>query len=89
MGGGELVTTDEPAVFSEPFLNAIVVEDGESDGSFPDPSCTDESNWGEVFCETDDLVDQLVPSKAGPRWRGRGLSRRARLGYRMLGPLSV
>ena len=36
-GGGELVATNEPTVISEPFLDAIVVEDSQSDGSFPNP----------------------------------------------------
>ena len=47
--GGELVATDESPVVSESFLDAIVVEDGESDGRFPDPPWTDESGWGEVL----------------------------------------
>ena len=69
--GGELVTTDESTVYSEPFLDAIVVEDGKSDGSFTNPPWTDESDWGEVFCQTDDLLDQVVPPEAGPRWLWR------------------
>ena len=53
----ELVTSDEPTVVFEPFLDAIVVEDRQSDGRFPDPPCTDESDWGQVVYETDDLPD--------------------------------
>jgi hypothetical protein len=41
----------------EPFLDAIVVEDGQGNGCFPDATCTDESDWGEAFSETDDLLD--------------------------------
>ena len=63
--GGELVATDEPTVVSKPFLDPIVVEDGQSDGGFPDPSWTDESDWSEGFCEANDLLDQLVATKTG------------------------
>ena len=55
--GGELVATDESAVVPEPFLDAVVVEDGQSNGSFPDSSWADESSWSEAFRETDDLLD--------------------------------
>ena len=70
-GGGELVTSDEPTVVSKSFLDAIVVEDGESDGCFPDPPCADESDWSEMFCEADDVLNQLLASETGPRRRGR------------------
>ena len=43
--GGELVATDEPTVVTETLLNAIVVEDCQSDGRFADPPCADESDW--------------------------------------------
>ena len=89
VGGGELVTTNKPAVDSEPFLDATVVKDGKSDRCFPDPSWSDESDRSKVFCETDDLVDQLVPPKKRPRRRGRRLSRCDRLRYRMLDLLVV
>ena len=69
-GCGELVATDEPTVGSKPFLDAIVVEDGESDGCFPNPPCTDESDWSQMFREGDDLLDQILASETGPR-RGR------------------
>ena len=36
--GGELIAADEPTVVSKPFLDAIVVEDSQSDGRFPNPS---------------------------------------------------
>ena len=71
MRGGELVATDEPAVIPKPFLDAIVVKDGQGDGCFPDPPCTEESDSREVFSETNYLVDQFVASKTGVRWRGR------------------
>ena len=75
--GGELVAADEPTVGSEPCLDVIVVENGQSDGCFSDPSWTDESDRGNVFCETDDLLDQLVAPETGPRRLGRQLSGRA------------
>ena len=56
-GGGELVATDEPTVGSEPFLDAIVVEGGQSDGRFPNPPRTNESDWSKIFCEANDLLD--------------------------------
>ena len=65
------VTTDESTVISKPLLDSVVVEDGQSNRCFPDPSWTNEGEWGEVFCETDDLLDQIVAPKTGPRWWGR------------------
>ena len=55
--GGELVATDKPTVVPKPFLDAIVVENGQSDGRFPNPSCADESDWVEVFCEANNILD--------------------------------
>ena len=74
--GGELVTADEPTVVSEPFLDAIVMEDSQNDGRFPYPPCTDKGDGGEFFCEANDILDQLVAPETGPRWRGRRFSRR-------------
>ena len=53
----ELITTDEPTVIAKPFLDAIVVEDRESDRSFPDTPCTDDSDGFQVYDETNDLLD--------------------------------
>ena len=64
----ELVTSDEPAVIPKPNLYAIVVEDGQGDRGFPDATCTDESGWGEVLSETDDLIDKLFTPETGPGW---------------------
>ena len=55
--GGELVATDEPTVVAKPFLDAVIVEDGQGDGGLSDPTDTDEGEWGEIFCEADDLID--------------------------------
>ena len=76
MGGRELVTADESTLVTETLLDAILMEDGESNGCFSNPPWTDESDWGEIFSEIDDLFDQLGTSETGPRPRGRGLPRR-------------
>ena len=54
----------------------MVVEDGQSDRSFSNPAGTDESEWGEVFCEADDLINQFIAPEEGPWW-----SRRQFTGY--------
>ena len=77
--GGELVTTDEPTVVAKSLFDAIVMEHSQSDRRLANSSGTNESNWDEVLGEIDDLLDQLVTSEEGPRWRGRGFSRYARL----------
>jgi len=66
--GGKLVATDEPTVVIKPLFDAIIVEDGQSGGSFADSASTDQSDWGEVFCQTNDLFDQVVTSEEDPRW---------------------
>ena len=48
-----------------------MVEDGEGDGGFPNPPCTDEGNGFEVFSESDNLLNQLVTPETVPRGRGR------------------
>jgi len=73
---GELVATDESTVTAEPFLDSVVVEDSQSDGRFPDPACTDESNRRVVFSVADDPLDQLVASETRLRRWGRQFSRR-------------
>ena len=74
--GEELITTDKPTVVSKPLPGAIVVEDGQSDRCLPDSPCADESDWSEVFCEINDLLDQLIAPETSPRRRGRQFSRR-------------
>jgi len=73
--GGELVTADKPPIVSKQLLDAIMVEDRQSNRCFPNPPCTNESNWSEGFCETDDPFDELVAPKTGPWWWGRGFTR--------------
>ena len=55
--GWELIATDEATFAAKSFLDPIVVEDGQGNAGFPDPSSTDESDWTEVFGEMDDLLD--------------------------------
>ena len=70
----ELVAGDESTVMPEPRLDAVVVEDRESNGCLPNSCSTDEGNWFEIFCETNGLLDQLGASETGPRSRGRRYS---------------
>jgi len=77
----EPVATDESTLIAKALLDAMVVEDGHSDRSLPNPTGTDESEWGEVFCETDDLIDQLVAPEQGPRWSGRQFTGYGRFRY--------
>jgi len=44
---------------------------------------------GPMFCEVDDLLDQLAASKKDPQRRGRGLPRCARCKRRAQGPAVV
>jgi len=83
-GRGELVATDEPAIIPKPLLDAVVVEDGQSDGGLANPAGTDEGERSEVFCQINDFLDQLVASKEGPRWWRRRFSSRARYRYQTL-----
>jgi hypothetical protein len=52
-----LGTTDEPPVFTEPFLDAIVVENGESDRSFADTTGTDKSDGIEILDKANNPLD--------------------------------
>jgi len=74
---GELIATNESTVIAEPLLDAIMVEDRQSNGCFPDPPCADESDWSEIFGETKNPLDQFVPSEAGPRRLRRQFSKNA------------
>ena len=67
----ELIAADEPTVTTEQFLDATVVENGTSNGCLSDPPCTDQGNRLEVFCNFDDLLDQLLTSKKTLWRRGR------------------
>ena len=67
---GELVAADEATVVTESLLDAIVMEDSQSDRRLADPTGTNESDGCEVLDQTKDLVDQLGTSEAVP-WRRR------------------
>ena len=73
MSGGcwELVTSNEPTILAEPLLDTIMMEDSKSDGRFADSANTNESGWGETFCQGNDLFDQIITSETGSRRRGR------------------
>jgi len=43
-GPGELVTTDEATVVTESLFDALVMEDGQSDGRLADSTGTNESD---------------------------------------------
>ena len=40
LGSWKFVAADEASAFAKSFLNPIVVENGERDGRFPDPTST-------------------------------------------------
>ena len=44
-GSGELITTDESTVVAKPFLDPIVVEDGQGNRGLANPARTNESDW--------------------------------------------
>ena len=88
-GGWELVTTDESAVVAKPLLDSIVVENGQGDRGLPNPARPDETDWPKIFYETNCLLDELVASKKGPRWRRRGFSRRAGSMCKITGPTVI
>ena len=69
--------------------DAIVMEDGKSDGRLADSTGTDESDGCEIFGQTDDPLDQLVTSETGPRRRGRRFAECARSKYKIMDPLIV
>ena len=72
MGGRswELIATYESTVITKLVFDPSVVEDGESNRCFPNPSCTDESEGFKIFGEFNPLLNEGVTAKTGPRWRG-------------------
>jgi len=87
--GGELIASDEPAVDAKPFLDAIVMKDGQGNGSLANPADTNEGDRSEVLRKTGDLRDQLVASEEDSWWWGWGLPRYARWKYKISDPLVV
>ena len=55
--GRELIATDESTIIAKSFLNAMVVQDSEGDGCFPNPPCANESDRFKVFSETNDIFN--------------------------------
>ena len=68
---GELVATDESTVGAESLFEAIVVEDGQSDGRLPDAASTNESDGCQAFGQANDLFYQLAAAETDSRCRGR------------------
>ena len=64
----ELVAMDESSIVAEPF-GAIVMKDRQCDRDVPDCASIDESDRSEAFRKTDNLLDQIIASEMGPRWR--------------------
>ena len=87
--GRELITTDEPTVVTEPFLDAIIVEDGENNRRLSNSARTNESNRCEVSGESNDLLNQFVASETGPRWRGRHLTKYTRCKCEAVDPITI
>ena len=73
--GRELIAADESTVVTELLLDTTVVENGKGNRRFSNSACTDEGNWGEVSGQTDDTLDKLFASKAGPGRLGRQFSK--------------
>ena len=55
--GWELITTDEPTLVTKTSLDAVVVEDGQGDGSLSNSASTDESDRSEVFRESNNPLN--------------------------------
>jgi len=66
--GGEFVATDEPTIVTKPSSDATIVEDRQGGGRLANSASTDQSDWGEVFCETNNSLDQVVTSEEDPWW---------------------
>jgi hypothetical protein len=55
----------KPSVAPEPILDAVVVEDGESNASFSNPTWAYENNGSKFDCEVKNLPYRVLPSKSG------------------------
>ena len=72
----ELITADESTILAKSGSDPIVVEDGESDRCFPNPSCANKSDGFEILGKPYNLLDQPLASKTVPRCWGRQFARR-------------
>jgi hypothetical protein len=70
----KLIAANKSTVITKSLFDAIIVEDGEGDRSFPDPPCTNESDRFQISSEFNDLLNQLFTSEKGPWCRGRRFS---------------
>jgi len=55
--GWELVTSNKPTILAKPLFDAMVMKNSQSNGCLADSASTDESDWSQVFGETDDPLD--------------------------------
>ena len=67
----KLIAPDESAVLAKSFFDAVMVEDCEGDGCFPNPACPNESDGLEFFGYSDEFLNQFLASETVPRCRGR------------------
>jgi hypothetical protein len=84
--GREFVTTDESTVVTEPLLDPIVVENGQSDGRLADSASADEGDRNKVLSEIDNLLDELVAPEEGSWGQRRSFSGYARPRCKMISP---
>jgi hypothetical protein len=84
-GRRELVATDESPIITKPFLDTIVVQDGEDDRRFANATRTDEGDGIEILDDTNNGLDQIVAAKTSPRWGRRRLAKYARCKHEPLG----
>jgi hypothetical protein len=69
--GWKLIASDKSSVFAKSFFDQLVVEGGEGDRCFPDPSRANESDGFQICRKFNNLPDQFIAPKTGPRRRGR------------------
>jgi len=74
---------------TKPLFDSIVVENIQSDGGLANSTSTNEGDWNEVLGKIDYLLDQLVASEEGPRWRRWGFSRYTGFKRKIVGPSVV
>ena len=66
--GGELVARNEATVVAKSLFDAIVMKNGQCDGSLANPTGTNESDRGDVLYESDYFLNQLVACEEDPGW---------------------
>ena len=55
-------------VITKALLDAFIMQDSQSSGCLANPTGTNESNRGEIFRQTDNLLYQGTLSKIKPWW---------------------